>query len=102
MSQRRVGMKTYLKDVNEGHDRAEKAEARNAELFSNHERLRDALEWALPLAEIAFENARQERLKYGHDDIGKGTNNIGLWPEEVNKRNKARDAIQQARKVGTK
>lgn len=57
------------------------------------ERLREALAWALPLAEMTLENCRQQRLQYGHSDIGAGTNHLGLWEFEVAARDRARAVL---------
>ena len=64
------------------------------------EELRDALQWALPLAELAMEDCRQTRLLMGHDDIGTGTDNIGLWPFEVRSIEVARAVLAKALRGG--
>lgn len=55
-------------------------------------RLREALAWALPLAEATLEEVRQVRNQAGHTDIQAG-NIVGLWPAEVEQRDKARAAL---------
>lgn len=65
--------------------------AKDAEI----EQLRDALRWAMPLVELALEDCRQTRLRLGHDDIGAGTDHIGLWPLEVAARDRARALVQK-------
>ena len=61
------------------------------------ERLRKALEWALPLAESALEAHRLERIRCGHNDIratdAKGNVVIGLWQVEIDQRDAAREAL---------
>lgn len=70
-----------------------------AKVCASHNRLLTALKWALPLAEITLENTRQERLKYGHDDIGRGTEDLGLWAAETGMRSIAREAIRTAHQL---
>jgi hypothetical protein len=48
----------------------------------------------MPLAEIALEDCRQLRLKHGHSDIRAG-DIVGLWPNEVAKRDEARKALAE-------
>lgn len=55
----------------------------------------DALRWALPLAEMALEQCRLQRVQAGHTDIQAG-DIIGLWPDEVASRDAARAAIAKA------
>ena len=70
-------------------DRAGTAEAKVA-------KLREALEWALPLAIIKLSDTRQMRLQCGHDDINAGSiHDVGLWPEEVAARERARQALTE-------
>jgi hypothetical protein len=57
--------------------------------------LYDALFWALPLAEIAMENHRQVRLRYGHN---LGTKRIGLTDDEVEQLERARATLKRAAK----
>lgn len=54
-----------------------------------------ALGWALPLACLALEDHRVERLRCGHNDIGRdrGTD-LGLWDDEVNSRAQALATLQ--------
>jgi hypothetical protein len=63
--------------------------------MSEVEELRNALRWAMPLVELALEDCRQMRLRLGHDDIGAGTDHIGLWPFEVAARDRARALVQK-------
>lgn len=62
-------------------------------LAAERDRLKVALKWALPLAELAQEDHRIKRLQAGHNDIGREQGHIGLWPEEVASRNQARAAL---------
>lgn len=59
-----------------------------------------ALQWALPLAIIAMEDKRVERIKFGHKDIlGKYSNGdfcVGLHQSEVDKIDFAKNAIKKA------
>ena len=73
------------------------ADQQTAELANE---LISALIWALPLAEIALEDHRQTRLQNGHDDIGRGTKVLGLWPSEVEQRDKARAILAKATTMG--
>lgn len=46
--------------------------------------LEKALRWALPLAQLALESSRLDRLRCGHHDIGAGRGRLlGLWDDEV-------------------
>lgn len=54
----------------------------------------DALTWAVPLAERALEEHRVERLRFGHNDIGAGTDHLGLWDNEAASRTAARAALK--------
>lgn len=61
------------------------------------EMLREALKWAIPLAERCLEDHRSERLRCGHNDIrgtdAKGNVVIGLWQSEIDQRDAARTAL---------
>jgi hypothetical protein len=61
-------------------------------------RLREALKWALPLAQLALETHRLERLRCGHSDIRgvyvNGTQCVGLWQDEIDRIEQARAALQ--------
>lgn len=61
-------------------------------LLADNKRLREALQWALPLAELTLEETRVNRIRCGHSDIRCG-DTIGLWPEEAKAREKARAAL---------
>lgn len=64
-----------------------------ADLNETIAELRAALKWALPLAEQALEQCRQLRNRAGHTDIRAG-DIVGLWPEEIAERDKARSALK--------
>lgn len=81
----------------ETHDLAKEAARFEA---SNRAELLAALRWALPLAEIALEDARQRRLQAGHAYIGAETDRIGLWPEEQESHKCARAALAKGRLLG--
>lgn len=68
---------------------------RDALLVEKAEML-ESLRWAVPLAEMAMEDYRLLRLKNGHDDIGAGTDKIGLWPKEQAQIKQAKAAISKA------
>jgi hypothetical protein len=53
----------------------------------------EALKWALPLAEIAMESHRQERLRCGHTF---GTKRAGLYDEEVDEIERFRSTLNKA------
>lgn len=65
---------------------------------SEKDALREALKWALPLAERAVDNHRLERLRYGHDDISgtyrDGQTWEGIYQDEVDQIETARDALK--------
>ena len=94
--------KAMRKDRDKRLRRAEAAEVR-AENFirflraaeAREAKLRKALDWALPLAELTLEQSRTTRLLNGHTDIGAGTEYPGLWPDEVQKRDEARQALTE-------
>lgn len=72
----------------------------NAQLVAASPELLAALQWALPLAQMAMEEARMWRVKAGHMDI-KGTYNngetwVGIYQEEVDQIERARFAIKKA------
>lgn len=59
-------------------------------------RLREALEWAMPLAAIALENHRMERCKYKHTMTYTKRNGeewVGLYQDEYDKLMSAYDAL---------
>lgn len=61
--------------------------------------LETALRWALPLAELALDSHRYDRIKNGHNhDIQgthkDGTQRLGLWQKEVDEIDFARSALQ--------
>lgn len=72
---------------------AEQDAALICEAVNRHDDLVGALKWALPLAEVALEDARQRRLQAGHTDIGAGTERLGLWPDEQARNAAARAAL---------
>lgn len=72
----------------------------NAQLVAASPELLAALQWALPLAEVAMDDHRVERIRLGHTDI-KGTykNGVtysGIFQEEVDQIERARFAIKKA------
>jgi len=74
-------------------DEKEAAEARCAELEARVGELEAALKWAVPLAEIALDECRLERLRTGNRDIGKEEGHPGLWPIEVAAKTRARATL---------
>ena len=62
--------------------------------------LLEALQWALPLAEVAMESHRLDRIKYGHTDISgvrkDGVSYVGIYQDEIDSIEKARAAISKA------
>lgn len=62
--------------------------------------LLDALQWALPMAILAMEQHRMERVKNGHVDISgtykNGESWVGIYQDEVDKIEFARAAIAKA------
>lgn len=64
--------------------------SKEAALWSENMRLRSALEWVLPIAEIGLEHCRQERLRAGHKF---GTKRMGLHDFEMAGMENARAAL---------
>lgn len=62
--------------------------------------LLEALQWALPMAILAMEQHRMERVKNGHRDISgtykNGESWVGIYQDEVDKIEFARAAIAKA------
>lgn len=62
--------------------------------------LLEALQWALPMAILAMEQHRMERVKNGHRDISgtykNGESWVGIYQDEVDKIEFARAAIVKA------
>ena len=69
-------------------------------------RLREALKWALPLAERAQDDHRMERIRCGHTDIvgqyKNGVSYVGIYQSEVDQIEEARAALSEAREAGAK
>lgn len=89
------------RDWNPNHKEEDMQEHKaNAALFSAAPELLKALQWALPLAKIAMDSHRMERIKCGHVDINgtykNGETWVGIWQEEVDKIESAQDAITKA------
>lgn len=59
----------------------------NAKLFAAAPELLMALYWALPLARLAMESHRMDRIKFGHNDINgtykDGTTWVGIYQSEI-------------------
>lgn len=68
-------------------------------LIAEIEKLRAALKWAQPLAEIAIEAHRAERIRCGHTDITgsyrSGVRWVGIYQSEVDSIENARDALTE-------
>lgn len=62
--------------------------------------LLESLQWALPLAEVAIESHRLERVRCGHTDITgirkDGVTWAGIYQDEIDSIEKARTAISKA------
>lgn len=65
-----------------------------------YQELIEALEWALPLAELAMEQHRQMRLQCGHNDLTyttrRGVKFVGLSQAEWDRVERARRALAEA------
>ncbi|MBT1798801.1 hypothetical protein B9Q31_02240 [Enterobacter kobei] len=72
----------------------------DANLIAAAPYLLEALQWALPLAEVAIESHRQERVKCGHMDISgvrkDGVSWVGIYQDEIDSIERARAAISKA------
>ena len=72
----------------------------DANLISAAPELLEALQWALPMAIIAMEQHRMERVKSGHRDISgtykNGESWVGIYQDEIDKIEFARAAIAKA------
>lgn len=84
--------------VNAGHSGAREEYRKTiAEQAAQIERLRAALRWALPLATMALEDCRQQRVKLGHTDIigtyRNGQAWVGIHQSEVDNLEAARAAL---------
>ena len=59
--------------------------------------LEKALKWALPLAELATETCRLERVRCGHNNIRgtykNGTTWVGIWQDEIDNIETARSLL---------
>lgn len=73
----------------------------NAKLIAQAKELREALEWALPLAEIAVDTHRMYRIQCGHTDINgtysDGQTWVGIYQNEVDKIEHARRTLKLAK-----
>ncbi|UVX30615.1 hypothetical protein S13b_00038 [Klebsiella phage VLCpiS13b] len=82
----------------DGHSR--EATIANANLISAAPELLEALQWAFPMAIIAMEQHRMERVKNGHIDISgtykNGESWVGIYQDEIDKIEFARAAIAKA------
>ncbi len=74
--------------------------AANAKLIVISPELVKALEWALPLAKIAMDAHRMERIKCGHMDISgtykNGKSWVGIWQSEVDQIEFAEEVLNKA------
>ncbi len=74
--------------------------AANAKLIVMSPELVKALEWALPLAKIAMDAHRMERIKCGHKDISgtykNGETWVGIWQNEVDQIEFAQEVLNKA------
>ena len=74
----------------------------NARLITAAPDLLEALRWALPLAEMAIESHRIERIRLGHSDIigtyKNGATWVGISQDEVDQIEKARAVISFVQK----
>lgn len=61
-----------------------------ANLRAAAEKMAEALRWSLPLADMALEAHRQERLRYGHSF---GTKRVGLYDNEVEEQERHHAAL---------
>lgn len=72
----------------------------NAKLIAAAPELLEALQWALPLAKIAMDTHRMERIKCGHMDINgtykNGETWVGIYQKEVDEIESAQAAIAKA------
>lgn len=72
----------------------------NAQLIATAPELLEALQWTLPMAIIAMEQHRMERVKNGHRDISgiykNGESWVGIYQDEIDKIEFARAAIAKA------
>ncbi len=72
----------------------------NANLIAAAPELLEALQWALPLAKIAMDTHRMERIKCGHVDINgtykNGETWAGIYQKEVDEIESAQAAIAKA------
>lgn len=72
----------------------------DADLIAAAPDLLEALQWALPLAKIAMDTHRMERIKCGHMDISgtykNGETWVGIWQTEVDQIEFAQEAINKA------
>lgn len=70
------------------------------DVYQINSELLEALQWALPMAILAMEQHRMERVKNGHTDIsgthGNGESWVGIYQDEVDKIEFARAAINKA------
>lgn len=76
------------------------ADTHNANLIAAAPELLEALQWALPLAKIAMDTHRMERIKCGHVDINgtykNGETWVGIYQKEVDEIESAQAAIAKA------
>lgn len=70
------------------------------DVYQINSELLEALQWALPMAILAMEQHRMERVKNEHTDIsgtyGNGESWVGIYQDEVDKIEFARAAINKA------
>lgn len=89
----------YCSSTGHGKNLDRAGDSKYQQLKASHARLLAALEWALPLARLCLEDTRLTRLQSGLSDIGAGTHHIGLWPDEIEKYDNARNAIKEAKEI---
>lgn len=72
----------------------------DAKLAASAPELLDALQWALPLARLAMDSHRMERIKCGHTDItgtySNGETWVGIYQSEVDEIEFAQNTIKKA------
>lgn len=86
----------HAQDASDANHRAETAESRVKVL-------EEALRWATPLAALALETHRCERLRCGHQDIqakkADGSLVLGLWQDEYDAWQRAESALTPSDQV---
>lgn len=87
-------------DERVGHWSMDKKTVHDYTLIAAAPELLDALQWALPMAILAMEQHRMERVKNGHVDISgtykNGESWVGIYQDEVDKIEFARAAIAKS------